>query len=393
MLKPADRALYALAYFVLAVAAAPADDAHWTLSVERTATITQQTDRYHGWPTLTRLASGELMVVCSGGREAHVCPFGRVELLRSADEGQTWSFNRTILDGPIDDRDAGIVRTLSGTLLVTTFTSLAYWPILKRANERAGTDAPAMDAERLSRWNAAHARVAAGAHQDHLGCRCVRSTDNGRTWSAPIDTLVNSPHGPITLASGRLFYAGVRLWDEGRRVGVAVSDDDGQTWQWLSDIPTRAGDESKNYHELHAVEAAGGRLVVHIRNHNAVNNREILQTHSDDGGESWVEPYTIGVWGLPSHLLKTSDGRLLMSYGHRRAPLGNQVRVSDDDGSTWSDPLIITGNATSGDLGYPSTVELEPGRFVTVWYERMKENPNGVLRMATWRLTTDSVQP
>jgi len=33
--------------------------------------IRQQPEFYHGWPTLTRLHSGELLVTYSGGREAH----------------------------------------------------------------------------------------------------------------------------------------------------------------------------------------------------------------------------------------------------------------------------------------------------------------------------------
>ena len=75
-----------------------------------------------------------------------------------------------------------------------------------------------------------------------------------------------------------------------------------------------------------------------------------------------------------------------MSYGHRRAPLGNQARVSDDAGRTWSDPIIISGDAKSGDLGYPSTVELDDGSLVTVWYEVRSGNPNSVLRQARWKL-------
>ena len=49
-------------------------------------TISLQADRYHGWPTMIRRKNGELLVVCSGGRETHVCPFGRVELIRSFDD-------------------------------------------------------------------------------------------------------------------------------------------------------------------------------------------------------------------------------------------------------------------------------------------------------------------
>ncbi len=95
--------------------------------------ISKRPEIYHGWPTLARRANGELLVVCSGGREAHVCPFGRVDLMRSHDNGETWTWPRTLLDGAIDDRDAGILETAQGSLLVTTFTSLAYVPTLKNA--------------------------------------------------------------------------------------------------------------------------------------------------------------------------------------------------------------------------------------------------------------------
>jgi hypothetical protein len=95
--------------------------------------ISQQPEFYHGWPTLVRLRSGGLIVAYSGGRETHVCPFGRMEIIRSADNGRTWSWPEVILDTPIDDRDAGVLETPAGTLLVTTFTSLAYEPVLARA--------------------------------------------------------------------------------------------------------------------------------------------------------------------------------------------------------------------------------------------------------------------
>jgi hypothetical protein len=349
-------------------------------------TISLQADRYSGWPTLIRRSNGELVVVCSGGRESHVCPFGRVELLRSYDDGQTWTYPRTILDGPIDDRDAGVLETAKGTLLVTTFTSLAYEPGLQKAESGAKQGKLTMPAEQLDRWQAVHRRLPDGEHSKHLGCWMIRSEDGGLNWSPAYRVPLNSPHGPVNLTDGRLFYAGVALWEQGRKVGTSFSTDDGKTWSPLAELPVRPGDDASNYHELHAVEAADGRLIVQIRNHNAVNKGETLQTHSTDGGKSWAEPYAIGVWGLPSHLLRLSDNRLLMSYGHRRAPLGNQARLSSDNGQTWSDPIIFHGDATSGDLGYPSTVEVSPGKLVTVWYEKLKDSPLAQLRMARWEL-------
>ena len=154
----------------------------------------------------------------------------------------------------------------------------------------------------------------------------------------------------------------------------------------MAEVPTREGDVHNKYHELHAVETADGRIVVQIRNDNAKNKRETLQTESSDGGKTWATPRSIGVWGLPSHLLRLKDDRLLMSYGHRRAPLGNQARVSDDHGRTWSEPIILSGDGISGDLGYPSTVQLDDGSLVSVWYERMKDSPYAQLRQARWEL-------
>jgi hypothetical protein len=74
-----------------------------------------------------------------------------------------------------------------------------------------------------------------------------------------------------------------------------------------------------------------------------------------------------------------------MTYGYRRAPFGNQARVSIDHGRTWGEPLTISADGASGDLGYPSTVELSDGRLLTVWYEKPAAGP-ATLRQAIWRL-------
>ena len=348
--------------------------------VKETTVITRQPKFYHGWPTIARRRNGELLVVCSGGREAHVCPFGRVELIRSGDDGRTWSDARVLLDGPIDERDAGVLETDKGTLLVTTFTSLAYQRLFEQP-ERTKS----WPKGRLERWHEQHNKLTEPQRQAALGEWMLRSTDGGKTWSEPYATGVNSPHGPIQLSDGRQLYAGKELWRGELRIGVSQSTDDGRTWQWLARIPTRPGDTDDQYHELHAVEASDGRLIAQIRNHNTRNAAETLQCHSTDGGKSWSVPRSIGVWGLPSHLLRLDDGRLLMTYGYRRKPRGNRARVSEDQGRTWSEAVILSDDGV-GDLGYPSTVQLADGSLLSVWYERMKDAPMAVLRQARWSL-------
>jgi sialidase-1 len=356
------------------------------IEVLETVVISRQPEFYHGWPTLTRRRNGQLLLVYSGGRQAHICPFGRVELMVSADEGRTWGWPQVLLDSAIDDRDAGVLETAQGSILVTTFTSLAYEPTLKSAQEKKPGDPSAWPSERLEAWRAAHERLTPAQRHAELGQWMIRSTDGAVTWSARYPSIVNSPHGPAQLDDGRLLYAGKELWTGQTRVGVCESRDDAQSWHWLAEIPPRPGDDPKEYHELHLVDAGDGRILVHIRNHNKANDGETLQSESTDGGKTWSVPRAIGVWGLPSFLLRLRSGKLIMTYGHRRPPFGNQARLSADHGRTWSEPFIISGDGTCGDLGYPSTVELQDRSLLTVWYESLKAGSHAVLRQARWRL-------
>jgi sialidase-1 len=299
-----------------------------------TKVISQQANLYHGWPTVVRRQNGELWLSWSGGRESHVCPFGQLCAMTSRDEGESWTFPRVLLDSATDDRDSGVLETAKGTLLATTFTSLAYEDSFTKATMMAehtdkGWVSKTMPPERFARWKAAHERLNDEERRAELGEWIIRSTDGGKTWSPRIPTVLNSPHGPIQLKDGRLLYAGKQLWTKEKKIGVA---------------------ESK------------------------------------DGGKTWTIPHPIGVWGLPSHLLRLRDGRLLMTYGHRRKPFGNQARLSSDNGQTWSEPMIISGDGIGGDLGYPSTVELGNGTLLTVWYEKMKDQPHAVLRQAIWKM-------
>lgn len=322
-------------------------------------------NKFRGWPTLLRRRSGELLAVYSGGRQAHVCPFGRVEMIRSLDDGQTWSHPQILWDSPIDDRDAGILETPKGTLLVSTFTSLVY--------------------EKQPRYQDFPQAVPATQRQSLLASWMLRSTDQGLTWSPHYRVPVNSPHGPIALSNGQLAYPGKVLYGGQGQIGVAFSSDDGLTWKRFSPIPTRPGDNPAEYHELHGVEAKPGHLIVHIRNHNPAHDRETLQTESRDGDKTWSTPHPIGVWGLPSHLLRLRDGRLLMTYSYRRSPRGNQARWSADLGQTWSAPIVLSDDGT-GDLGYPSTVELANGELLSLWYEVPKAGEPAGLRTKRFRL-------
>ncbi len=359
-------------------------------------TVTHHPELSHGWPTIGRRRNGELLVVYSGGREMHVCPFGRVELTRSSDHGQSWSEPVILADGPIDDRDAGVLETQKGTILVNWFTSLAWEVRLKRME--AGEAPESHYPRNIEAWKKIRDGLTDEIRRHELGGWAIRSEDGGQTWSERIDTLVNSPHGPTELRDGRLLYIG-RLVDPEkkschrgspfvREAGLHISEsrDDGKTWQLIGEVPVAADHEASAYHEPYAVEAADGRIVGVIRNHNEPHKGETLQTESFDGGRTWTEPHSIGVWGTPAHLLRLQDDRLLLTHGYRQEPRGNRARVSEDHGQTWSETIVINDDGI-GDLGYPSTVQLDDGSLVSVWYEQSRgKGTNTEVRMAHWSL-------
>jgi sialidase-1 len=240
--------------------------------------ISHLSDLFHGWPTVARRRNGDLLLVCSGGREAHVCPFGRVDLMISRDGGESWSWPRVVMDGPIDDRDAGVLETAQGSILITTFTSLAYEPQLTRAEKIEPGQPGAWPEERLARWQAAHDRATAEGRQAALSVWMIRSTDGGVTFSGRYFCEVNSPHGPIQLSDGRLLYAGKELWHGENRIGVCQSSDDGQTWQLARHHPDPRRRQPSRSTMNCTRSMRRGRLIVQIRNHNKANERETLQS-------------------------------------------------------------------------------------------------------------------
>jgi hypothetical protein len=59
-----------------------------------------------------------------------------------------------------------------------------------------------------------------------------------------------------------------------------------------------------------------------------------------------------------------------MTYGYRRPPYGVRACLSHDDGVTWDlqHELVIRSDGLHTDLGYPSSVQLESGQILTVYY-------------------------
>ena len=358
---------------------APRDQAR--AEVLWTRPICVETNRYVGWPTVTRLKNNDLVVVFSGDRDAHVCPGGKVQLVRSTDGGETWSAPQTIANGPIDDRDAGLVELPDGELLVVYFTSVAY-----RTKKLLET---AWGPQTRQYWWVRHdGKLSDEVRTAALGNFCVRSRDGGRTWSKPEKMAMKgqTPHGPILLRDGSLFQIGkvdrpptasYMSIDPKVRTGITAerSTDGGRTWELLCEnIPAPPDDPPRQvYCEPNAVELTDGTIIGMIRYHGP--DHCMRQAVSKDGGRTWTPMAATTLKGLPPHMVRLADGKLVAVYGRRLADpgFGEFAAISDDGGATWdSANEICLAPSHNGDLGYPSTCLLPDGSLLTVYYQQQR---------------------
>ncbi len=341
-----------------------------------TKVICKETDRYIGWPSITRTSDGELLVVFSGDRDEHVCPWGVDQMIRSSDNGKTWTEPVTINNTPLDDRDAGIVQTQKGTLVLSWFTSMAFDNTASYA--------------RHPDWKRHRGKLSDETVERWLGNWTRRSTDGGKTWDEPVRTLGTAPHGPIVLKDGRLLYVGVADIDGKKALSVEESKDDGKSWQLLSTIDIPENEDAGPYSEPHVVETSDGKLIAMYRYNPSDKSQAFLrQSESTDGGKTWTVTHPTNIWGFPPHLLRLKDGKLLVVYGVRRVPYSERACISKDDGNTWdveNEIILSLSVVGGGDLGYPASVQLDDGSIITIYYQVDKKGEKPSLMMTHWRL-------
>lgn len=310
---------------------------------------------------LLKLNNGALAVVFRNGSD-HKSMDGDIKLTLSTDEGRTWSPPRTIKAGihpPFGFRSPSLCELRDGTLILSFFRFSGHYG---------------------RSWDGTHLVV-------------MRSFDGGQTWpdeqelSAPFDFMLTNEHG-FELPSGRVLmpvYGGSQQ-HQFTVSGVMCSDNKGADWRYLSTIDTRPFyKDSRFYMENAIVRTASGRLVAVSR-----TSRHMIQAISEDEGRSWKRHRALKDTppSTQPSLCRLSDGTLLLSYGDRGAlphdlsyPFNIRIRTSKDEGETWEEGFILRDRLPHWDMGYPTTVELRPGRMFTLYWRSEpaegREWPNG----------------
>jgi len=311
-------------------------------------------DNVCAWPNLTVLRDGTIIATIFN-QPCHGLWEGDVECWGSADGGRAWTLRGTPAPHEPGTNRMNVAAGLAanGDLVVLA----SGWSHRPPKGQRAGHGPPA---HILTPW-------------------VSRSTDGGKTWSIDRTGFPKTPvgqdgvpFGDIVLGKdGALRVAAYR--GKPGETFVFRSPDDGKTWGEAAAMSDKAViDEPAIFH------IGNGKWLAAAR-------RDGLDLYvSDDDARTWKHRQKLtGAQQHPGHFTRLSDGRLLLSYGNRVDPKGVDVRLSSDQGQTWSEPLRVAD--FQGDGGYPSSVQLPDGQVLTAFYaSRAAYHPRYHMGVVLW---------
>lgn len=222
------------------------------------------------------------------------------------------------------------------------------------------------------------------------------SNDCGVTFGPVLKSPVTSPHGPLVTRDGKIIWVGTYFADRKGGVKAYEIKSDG-SMELLGSIPNCVYDERYVMScEPYAIELPDGTILCQIRVGRYGDDMVLTtyQSESYDGGKTWTEPRRLlsKNGGATAHIIRHSSGVLISCYEKRRdpddeaSPYGIKVMFSHDNGKTWDTDNWLYETRVSTDLGYPSTVELEDGSLLTVFYAHLTEDSPAEIFQLKWAI-------
>ncbi len=332
-LKPGKGAVYNCKPLTHTITQADVDAGRWTPSITLTATGTD------GAALQTLTATGNPINVVGDHPQATPAPApdASTELPASMSQAQHLAPN-TATD---NYRIPAITTAPNGDLLIS-------YDERPKDNGNGGSDAP---------------------NPNHIVQR--RSTDGGKTWSAPTyihqgtetgkKVGYSDPSYVVDHQTGTIFNFHVKSYDQGWggsqagtdpdnrgiiQAEVSTSTDNG--WTWTHRTITADITKDKPWTARFAASGQGiqiqhgphaGRLVQQYTIRTAGGAVQAVSVYSDDHGKTWQAGTPIGTGMDENKVVELSDGSLMLNSRASDGSGFRKVAHSTDGGQTWSEPV------------------------------------------------------
>jgi len=320
--------------------------------------------RYAGWPANHGIWAwgNEIVVGFESGkfkvnRSIHAIDYSQKEehlLGRSKDGGETWTIEKPLsLLPPPGGRMAGVPTEDGGKEAVDNKTAIDF------THKDFALTARMMD-------------------KDIGPSRFYYSYDRGKNWNGPFNIPTFGTKGIMArtdyIVDGQrsmtmFITAALNNGKEGEVFCIRTTDG-GVTWNKIG-VASTPGE--KGFSIMPSSLRLSAKTIVSAIRRKEGNENFIEFARSDDDGATWktvsrITPHITGNSGNPASLVRLKDGRLCAVYGHRAVPYSIRARVSDDEGKTWGDELILRQDGGDRDLGYTRTVVRPDGKLVSAYY-------------------------
>ncbi len=349
----------------------PSDAGHAGVRKVEDLVIYKDDKFYSAFPSIVRRPNGELLVAFRRAperrafgepRTTHTDPSSQLVLVRSHDEGKSWSTAPELMHAhPLGgSQDPCMVQLRDGSILCSSYG----WALM--------------------RGDAAKKMKGAFRHEDFvfLGGYLLRSKDSGHSWQGPIippptpgETALDPFAQPVPAYNrgamcqgkdGKLYWVvAAKTAPPRTSTHLFISSNQGDDWTYSCPV---ANDDKVTFNETSIYETPKGDLVAFMRTADFGDHTTIAR--STDHGKSFHHWEDAGFQGHPHYALQLPNKRVLLVYGYRHAPLGVRARVLDAECSNVASApeIVLREDGGTSDLGYPWATMISKHRALIVYY-------------------------